>query len=70
VQHSLLSATVLTKDCAVADAYATSFMVLGMERAKEVLAKHPELKAYFIYANENGDFDVWYTPSLKDKTTE
>jgi thiamine biosynthesis lipoprotein len=70
VQHSLLSATVLTKDCAVADAYATSFMVLGMDRAKEVLAKHPELKAYFIYANENGDFDVWYTPSLKDKITE
>jgi thiamine biosynthesis lipoprotein len=70
VQHSLLSATVLTKDCAVADAYATSFMVLGMERAKEVLAKHPELKAYFIYANENGDFGVWYTPSLKDKITE
>ena len=70
VQHSLLSATVLTKDCAVADAYATSFMVLGMDRAKEVLAKHPELKAYFIYANENGDFDVWYTPSLKDKISE
>ena len=70
VQHSLLSATVLTKDCAVADAYATSFMVLGMDRAKEVLAKHPELKAYFIYANENGDFGVWYTPSLKDKITE
>ena len=70
VQHSLLSATVLTKDCAVADAYATSFMVLGMDRAKEVLAKHPELKAYFIYTNENGDFDVWYTPSLKDKISE
>ena len=70
VQHSLLLATVLTKDCAVADAYATSFMVLGMDRAKEVLAKHPELKAYFIYANENGDFDVWYTPSLKDKISE
>ena len=70
VQHSLLSATVLTKDCAVADAYATSFMVLGMDRSKEVLAKHPELKAYFIYANENGDFGVWYTPSLKDKITE
>ena len=70
VQHSLLSATVLTKDCAVADAYATSFMVLGMDRAKEVLAKHPELKAYFIYANENGDFGVWYTPSLKDKISE
>ena len=32
VQHSLLSATVLAKTCAVADAYATSFMVMGIER--------------------------------------
>ena len=29
VQHSLLSATVIADDCATADAYATSFMVMG-----------------------------------------
>ena len=49
VQHSLLSATVLAKDCATADAYATSFMVLGIDGAKKVLERHPELMAYFIY---------------------
>ena len=31
VQHSILSATVITKNCAIADAYATAFMVLGMD---------------------------------------
>lgn len=34
VQHNILSATVLAKDCATADAYATSFMVLGMDGTK------------------------------------
>ena len=34
VQHSLLSATVLAKNCATADAYATAFMVMGIDKAK------------------------------------
>jgi len=70
VQHSLLSATVLGKSCAVADAYATSFMVLGMEKAQEVLQRHPELMAYFIYARPDGTNGVWFSPSLKSKIEE
>ncbi len=67
VQHSLLSATVLAADCATADAYATAFMVMGMERAKDVLQRHPELMAYFIYSDKNGQYQVWYSPSMKGK---
>ena len=70
VQHSLLSATVLAKDCATADAYATSFMVLGVERAKAVLENHPELMAYFIFARPDGTNGVWFSPSLQDKIAE
>jgi len=67
VQHSILSATVLAPDCATADAYATSFMVMGLERAQEVLGRHPELMVYFIYADADGQNAVWYSPSLKSK---
>lgn len=67
VQHSLLSATVLADDCATADAYATAFMVMGVEKAKKILQRHPELMAYFIYAGKDGETKVWYSPSLKDK---
>lgn len=67
VQHSLLSATVLARDCATADAYATSFMVMGMDKAKEVLGKRPDLMAYFIYAGLNGEYLVWYSDALRDK---
>lgn len=67
VQHTLLSATVLAKDCATADAYATSFMVMGLEKAKEILNRHSELMAYLIYTYDDGKTEVWYSPSLKGK---
>lgn len=67
VQHSLLSATVLAKDCATADGYATAFMVLGIDRAKAVLERHKELMAYFIYSDQQGNYKTWYSSSMKDK---
>ena len=66
VQHSLLSATVLAENCATADAYATSFMVLGVEGAKAVLSRHPELMAYLIYTDEKGQLTTWASPALSD----
>lgn len=50
VQHSILSATVIAPTCAEADAYATSFMVMGLDKAKQVLRQQPQLKAFIIYA--------------------
>ena len=66
-KYSLLSATVLAKNCATADAYATSFMVMGLEKTKEILRQHSELMAYLIYTNDDGKTEVWYSPSLKEK---
>lgn len=63
VQHNILSATVLAKQCAVADAYATAFMVMGLEKSKEVLARHKDLKAYLIY-DDNGKYGIWKSPDL------
>ena len=70
VQHNILSATVLADDCATADAYATAFMVMGLEKAKTVLQRHPELLAYFIYSDNNGNNAVWYSPTMRDKITD
>ena len=67
VQHNILSATVFAKSCAVADAYATSFMVMGMEKAQQLLEQHLELMAYLIYCDEDGKNAVWYSPSLENK---
>jgi thiamine biosynthesis lipoprotein len=49
----LKSASVLHDYCAVADAYATACMVLGLEEATKVISGNKSLSAYFIY--EDGD---------------
>jgi FAD:protein FMN transferase len=52
VQHNLLSATVVAPDATTADAYATYFMVVGLERAKEIIANTPEVEALLIYGDQ------------------
>lgn len=70
VQHNILSATVIADNCATADAYATAFMVMGLDKAKAVLGRHPELMAYFIYSDKNGNNAVWFSPTMRDKIVE
>lgn len=70
VSHNLLSATVIAQNCMIADAYATSFMVMGLEKAKAFLENHPELTVYLIYSDENSNNQVFYTPSLEKKLTK
>ena len=64
VQHTILSSTVLAPTCAMADAFATSFMVMGLDSAKVILEQQPQLKAYFIYSDENGAYQTWRSPSF------
>lgn len=50
---NVLSVSVIAKDCMTADAYATAFQVMGIEKVKWFLNSHPELKVYFIYEANN-----------------
>ncbi len=65
VQHSLLSSTVLANDCMTADAFATAFMVLGKEKGIEIAENIPGLEIYFIYADENGENQVYMSDGFK-----
>lgn len=64
VTHNLLSVSVMASDCGTADAFATAFMVMGLEKSKAFLAKHPELDAYFIYADDKGELQTDYSPNF------
>ena len=64
-KQQLLSATIVTDECITADAYATACMVLGLEKAKAMLEKHPELQAYLIYNDDEGKYQVYYTKGFK-----
>ena len=65
VQHSLLSATVIAPDCMKADAYATAFMVMGIDKSLQLVEKL-QLNAYFIYAVDSVNTQVKMTPGMKD----
>ena len=65
VQHSILSSTVIAKDCASADAYATAFMVMGLDSAKAFCEAHPELDAYFICSGEGDKYETYFTDGMK-----
>ncbi len=65
VTHSLLSATVIANDCMTADAYATAFMVMGLEEAYKLVEKLPEIEAIFIYNDESGKFRMKYTEGME-----
>ncbi len=65
IQHNILSATVIANDCTTADAYATAFMVMGLEKAKAFCEAHPELNAYFICSGKGETYPIYYTPGME-----
>ena len=65
IQHNILSATVIASDCTTADAYATAFMVMGLEKSKAFCEEHPELNAYFICSGEGDSHYIYYTPGME-----
>jgi len=69
-RNTLLSTTVVCDDCMTADAYATSFMVLGLEKSKELLAKLKGTEVYFVFSNLQGEYDVYFSEGMKNMIVE
>tara|TARA_R100001377_G_scaffold85177_1_gene70658 strand:+ start:86 stop:1081 length:996 start_codon:yes stop_codon:yes gene_type:complete len=55
---NLLSISVIADNCMTADAYATAFKAMGIEKTTEFLKIHPELKAFLIFENDNQEFET------------
>ena len=51
----ILSTTVLAEDCETADAFATAFMAMGLEKSIDLTHKLKHIKTCFIYFDERGD---------------
>lgn len=66
VKSKLLSATVVTDNCAEADAIATALMAMGYDRARQFLVQNDNLyQAFLIYVNEEETVSVWNSKNLK-----
>lgn len=60
-KNNLLSASVFAPNCMKADAYATAFMVMGLDKALKLAEDLPEIEAFFIYGEKDGSMSVKYT---------
>ena len=58
VQHNLLSATIVAENAAVADAYATYCMVIGLDAAREFISSRDGVEGYLIY-DDGGSMAEW-----------
>lgn len=64
-RSNLLSSTVFADECIYADAYATVFMVVGFEKAKQLSAQIPGIQVYFIYSDADGSLKTWQSPGVQ-----
>ncbi len=69
-RHSLLSVSVVADHASVADAYATAFMVMGLEKSKAYLNQTENLEAFFIYSDEDGNFKSYATNGFQSLITK
>ncbi len=60
-QNNITSATVMAPTCALADAYATACMAMGIEKAKEMLVTLDEVDAYLTYVDSLGVSQTYIT---------
>ena len=69
-KNTLLSASIIADDCAMADGIATACMVMGKDKSIEFLGNHPEFEAYLVFSDETGNFKTWTTEILKKNIEE
>jgi len=67
-KKEILSATVISSTCASADALATSFMVMGLEKSiKYMEANKNSLDAFLIYSKEDGSYGYYTSERIKNE---
>ncbi len=64
-RNRLLSVSVMADECSTADAYATAFMVLGLDSAYNFLLNKPELDAYFVYSDSANEYKTEMTKGFR-----
>ena len=65
VKHSLLSASVIDSTSWRADALATAFMVMGLDKSLEFINTHPYPTAAFFIYDSNGVYKTYATTEFQ-----
>ncbi len=60
-KHNLLSVSIISSNTALADAYATACMIMGLDESITFIEERSDLEAFFIYSNDEGQYDTYIT---------
>jgi len=64
--NPLLSASVFSEHCIIADSYATAFMSMGKEKALTLVEELPEISAYLVYIDLDGKIRTVHTKEITE----
>jgi len=65
-ERAILSASIFSTDATTADAWGTTCMVLGHEKAIQLLEQFPGIDAILMYTEEDGGIQTYITPGIKN----
>ena len=69
-KSDVLSANVIAPTCAEADAWATAFMAMGLERSKALLATQKDIEAYLVFSDGENSIDTYMTVGFEKLIVE
>ena len=68
--NNLLSVSVIAKTCMEADAYATAFMVMGLNKSINFINKNKNLETLLVWQGKNHEFKYFATNGFKSRILE
>ena len=64
-KQEILSASVFSTDAITADAWATAFIVMGHEKAIEIISKNDDLEGLFMYSDKEGNVKIFVSKGIE-----
>ncbi len=64
---NILATSVIASTCAEADAFATAFMAMSLEKSKELINSRKDLDVYIIYLTEENTISEYMTEGFKKR---
>ncbi len=65
-KNKIISVTVVAEEAAVADAYATAFMVMDFVEIIMITSANEDLDVFFVFENEYGELESFASYNLED----
>ena len=64
-QTNLLASSVIAENCMTADAYATAFMAMPLEKSMDLINADDSLDGMIIYFDSNNEIQTYYSQGFK-----